>query len=244
MADWKKILGESHTGGDDDGTHWLSVSDLMAGLMMIFLFIAIALMFNAYKERDRVKEIAVAYQENQVSIYEALMETFKDDLERWDASIDKNTLAFDFKSPDVLFPVGKTTLRPEFQEILDDFFPRYLETLLRFSTSINEVRIEGHTSSDWQGRNAEYAYFMNMELSQGRTRSVLGYVYGLDTVSQHREWIKTHFAAVGFSSSKLIRDSAGIEDETRSRRVSFRVITNAETQIKKILEDAEVASGN
>lgn len=238
MAVLDRVLGRSRAGGEGEGAHWLSISDLMAGLMMVFLFIAIALMRSAFIERDRIRIIAVTYQETQVAIYEALMATFEPDLAGWDAHIDQQTLAFEFRSPEVLFAPGQTDIRPRFQEILDDFFPRYLEVLGLFKNEINEIRIEGHTSSDWSGAlDGAEAYFLNMALSQGRTRSVLQYVYELPTISADRDWVKQYFAAVGFSSSRLVFDEAGREDADRSRRVTFRVITNAETQIRKILED-------
>lgn len=233
-----RIFGKPRAMSEDDGTHWLSISDLMAGLMMIFLFIAIALMRNAFFERDQIREIAVAYQENQVAIYHALLAEFKRDLTLWDATIDQDTLSFEFRSPDVLFAPGSTTIRQSFQDILMDFFPRYLETLRTFKDSINEIRIEGHTSSDWSGAVDEAeAYFLNMTLSQGRTRSVLRYVYDLPKVIADRDWVKETFAAVGFSSSRIILDAAGREDSDRSRRVTFRVITNAETEIRRIIEE-------
>jgi len=238
MSVFEKTFGSRRAGGEGEGAHWLSVSDLMAGLMMVFLFIAITLMRDAFQERDRIKEIAVAYQDNQVAIYEALKEAFERDLSRWDADIDRETLAFEFKAPDVLFAAGDTEVRPRFKEILEDFFPRYLDILKRFKESIDEIRIEGHTSSEWDGVSSETeAYFQNMWLSQGRTRSVLRYVYELPELVGDRGWVKRHFAAVGFSSSRLIEDEQGREDRARSRRVTFRVITNAETQIRKILEE-------
>ena len=76
-----------------------------------------------------------------------------------------------------------------------------------------------------------------MRLSQDRTRAVLENVYDLDEVTNERPWIKEHMAAVGFSSSRPVVDEFGNENRDRSRRVSFRVITNAETQIRKILQD-------
>lgn len=237
MSRLRSIFGKGHSAGTGDEHHWLSVSDLMAGLMMVFLFISIALMRSALLERDRIKEVAVAYQENQVAIYEALMDEFEGDLDRWQASVDDETLAFTFQSPDVLFPTGSEKLRPRFQQIIEDFFPRYLEILLDFSNSINEVRIEGHTSSLWSsGSTDQEAYFNNMALSQGRTRSVLSYLYDLPEVSTYQEWIKANLAAVGFSSSRLMLDEEGREDIDQSRRVTFRVITNADTQIRQILD--------
>jgi outer membrane protein OmpA-like peptidoglycan-associated protein len=192
---------------EQEETHWLSVSDLMAGLMMVFLFIAIALMRNAFMERDKIREVAVAYQENQVAIYDALMEEFAEDLPRWDAVIDADSLTFTFQSPDVLFALGKIDLSREYQELLAEFFPRYMQVLGQFTHSINEVRIEGHTSSVWNSHSTDTeAYFLNMELSQGRTRSVLAFVYDMADVAEYQDWIKRHFAAVGLSSSRPVLD--------------------------------------
>ncbi len=238
MSQLSKVFGQSRSGGEGEGAHWLSVSDLMAGLMMVFLFIAIALMLNANRERDKIREVAVAYQQNQVDIFKALMSEFGNDLERWDAKIDRDTLSFEFQSPDVLFETGDTEIRPLFQEILNDFFPRYIQTLSRFRDSVNEIRVEGHTSSEWNNKvSATEAYFLNMALSQGRTRSVLRYVYELPTIDADRPWVQRTFAAVGFSSSHLKVGENGYEDSVASRRVTFRVITNSETQIRKILEE-------
>lgn len=115
------ILTQKHD--EQEETHWLSVSDLMAGLMMVFLFISIALMRNAFMERDKIKQIAVAYQENQVFIYEALNQEFVKDLQRWDADIDEETLTFTFKSPEVLFNTGEIELSTNYRALLKDFFP-------------------------------------------------------------------------------------------------------------------------
>ena len=95
----------------DGGEYWLSVSDLMAGLMMVFLFISIALMRNALQERDQIKEVAVTYQETQVALFQALNKEFGKNLKNWGAEIDKETLSFNFKSPDVLFDIGEVTLK-------------------------------------------------------------------------------------------------------------------------------------
>lgn len=240
MRELSNLFGSGRSGGTDEDHHWLSVSDLMAGLMMVFLFIAIALMRTAIIERDRVRDVAVAYQENQVAIFEALMDEFERDLEAWDAFIDEESLSFTFRSPDVLFATGSTDLQPRFQEILSDFFPRYLDRLLPFEENIDEIRLEGHTSSDWAAGSTERdAYFNNMALSQGRTRSVLDFVYDLPGVKSHQNWIKTNVAAVGLSSSRVILDNFGEEDRERSRRVTFSVKTNAEIQIRSIMERSQ-----
>lgn len=218
------------------GEHWLTISDLMAGLMMVFLLISVALMRSAFLDRDRMREVAVAYREGQVAIDQALRREFKNDLEKWDAAIDAENLTFEFRSPEVLFEAGAIALQPRFATILDDFFPRYLRVLRAFEMVIDEVRVEGHTSSDWVSATEDEAYFNNMRLSQGRTRSVLEHVYRLPAASSDRNWVKRKIAAVGFSSSRLVVDETGREDPEASRRVLFRVVTNAETQIRTILE--------
>jgi outer membrane protein OmpA-like peptidoglycan-associated protein len=233
-----KIFGGEKVREHEDSDHWMSVSDLMSGLMIVFLFISIALMRTAFIERDKIKQVAVAYQEQQVAIFTALQAEFSEDLPKWNAEIDPATLSFKFKSPDILFVTGSAELRPVFRDVLSDFFPRYLSVLSGFRDSISEVRIEGHTSSKWnKGTPQDEAYFRNMALSQERTRSVLFYVQMLDAIKADKDWVRKNLAAVGFSSSRLILDAKGVEDEDASRRVTFRVMTNAEIQISRILQD-------
>lgn len=218
-----------------ENDQWLTISDLMAGLMMVFLFISIALMRDAFIERDRLTNIAKTYIDNQIAIGQALTDEFRDNLEEWDAVIDHDQLSFEFQSPEVLFKIGEVALQPRFVDILDDFFPRYLEVLKRLGNIVAEVRIEGHTSSDWAMDASEAeAYFNNMALSQGRTRSVLEYVYNLPDVIEDRAWMKSNIVAVGFSSSRIVFDIHGREDQDASRRVVFRIVTNAEAQILRI----------
>ncbi|EGR1555934.1 OmpA family protein [Vibrio parahaemolyticus] len=231
----EKLFGKVKTTGDS-GEHWMSVSDLMAGLMMVFLFISVALMRDAMLERDKIKEVAETYQKTQQAIYISLLEEFAKDLDKWGAEIDRDTLSVNFTAPEVLFANGEANLTEQFQFILDDFFPRYLKVLEQYKPIIQEIKIEGHTSSRWNHDSSDYeAYFNNMRLSQSRTRAVLGYIMNLEEVSrEHYGWVKNNVAAVGYSSSKAVVHD-GVEDEKRSRRVSFRVITNAEEQILKIL---------
>ena len=202
-----KIIGKQLPKKDQDNEHWVSMSDLMAGLMMVFMFISIAYMHYVRIEKEKIKEVAVAYENAQLQLYNALDIEFAKDLQDWDAEIDKQTLEVRFKSPDVLFGLGSTELKPKFKLILDDFFPRYLKVLDNYQEHITEVRIEGHTSTDWTGTtNPDIAYFNNMALSQGRTRSVLQYVYDIKNIATHQQWVKSKFAAVGYSSAHPILD--------------------------------------
>ncbi len=226
----KPVFGAARARGED-GAHWLSVSDLMAGLMMIFLFISISFMSHVQIERDQIKEIVVIANDTQLAIYEALQDEFEDDLERWNAELDRQTLTVRFKQPEILFAASSAKLKPQFKAILQDFFPRYVRRLAVFQDSIAEIRIEGHTSSEWgMSVSNQEAYFLNMDLSQERTRSVLEYCYTLPSIAGY-PWLKGRIAAVGLSSSKLILDHAGHEDKEKSRRVEFSIKTNFEKRI-------------
>ena len=236
MTKMEKLFGRSSSSDDE---HWMSVSDLMAGLMVIFLFIAITYIRPIVEIQAKIRNIVVAWKDSEVEIYAALNKEFKDDLSRWRAELDQNTLSIRFKAPDVLFASATATLKPEFKRILDDFFPRYLDVLYQFKGAIAEVRLEGHTSSEWEGASTkDVAYFMNMELSQARTRAVLEYSLGLPLIDSYKEWARQLITANGLSSSRLIlRDSK--EDRIRSRRVEFRVRTNTKEQIVRALETIE-----
>jgi outer membrane protein OmpA-like peptidoglycan-associated protein len=220
-------------------THWIPLSDLMTGLMVIFLLIAVMYMMRVEADTDRIKEVAIAYSETKDSLYNDLQTEFQNDLPKWKAQLIKEDLSIRFTEPEVLFDQGRSELKPEFQSILNDFFPRYARILTsdKYRKSISEIRIEGHTSSDWtQITTPADAYFHNMELSQARTRSALLYCLSLPTVANDREWLTQHLTANGLSSSHLVLNPDGSEDKARSRRVEFRVRTDAETRIAKILE--------
>ena len=151
--------------------------------MLIFLLIAIVFMQKVEADSKKVKDVARIYDEMRNDLYKDLQKEFRIDLPKWGAELDTD-LTLRFKEPDVLFDTGKDTLKPDFIKILDDFFPRYIKILTaeKYRTSIEEIRVEGHTSSAWSGAtNPNTAYFLNMALSQSRTRSTLQHVLLIPT---------------------------------------------------------------
>jgi len=218
-------------------THWIPLADLMTGLMMVFLLIAIAYMVKVEAASQHIREIAVLYERMKIELYNDLRREFEKDLPRWGAELDQDS-TIRFREPDVLFSIGSSDLKNNFKVILDDFFPRYVYILGsdKYRGAINEIRIEGHTSSIWQNLPPDQAYFQNMRLSQDRTRSALQYVLALPSVRDPLPWLRAHITANGLSSSKTVKGSDGSEDYERSQRVEFRVRTDAESRIAKIIE--------
>ena len=105
---------------------------------------------------------------------------------------------------------------------------------------IEEIRIEGHTSIEWEGEpSPRKAYFNNLELSQDRTRKVAEYLLSNIKDEKLFNWTKSYVTANGLSSSKPILKTDGQENKIRSRRVEFRVKTNVEKQMIRIHKQTE-----
>jgi outer membrane protein OmpA-like peptidoglycan-associated protein len=212
----------------------------MTGLMMIFMLISVIFMVQVDASRTAMRNVAKQYSETRDDLYEDLLKEFSPDLPRWRARLDRD-LTIRFEEPDVLFDTGKADLKTEFENILSNFFPRYVRIICgqKYKNSIQEVRIEGHTSSIWlAGHSADDAYFRNMELSQSRTRSTLEYVLLLPQVADEKNWLTRKLTANGLSSSRTVRNADGSENVVASQRVEFRLRTDAESRIGEILRVA------
>ncbi len=225
--------------------HWVPLSDLMTGLMMIFLLVAIVFMLQVKRDeakiieaQNRVREIATHYTDLRSQLYQELSAEFKNDLPRWRASI-KPDLTVRFEEPSVQFDIGASIVKDSFKQILSSFFPRYIKILRspKYADAIEEIRIEGHTSSLWKNLSPELAYYENMRLSQERARAVLIQVIGISNIGDddNLRWILSRITANGLSSIHRLLTADGSEDYVGSQRVEFRVRTSAEDRLAKIL---------
>ena len=215
----------------DEQESWISVSDLMAGLMMVFLFIAIIYAKDADKRATAVTEVVTEWQQLEEDIYNALKNEFGKDLEKWNAEIEKDTLTVRFLAPEILFESGSDVLKPQFKDILSDSMPRYIVLLVtNFVDDISEVRIEGHTSSEWNQEPEKTAFIKNMDLSRKDPFSI-GYSFSLKELDGFDVWMRKTMSANGLSSAKLIMKE-NLEDKKRSRRVEFAIRTKTRERLK------------
>ncbi|UNK06031.1 hypothetical protein MN210_04875 [Psychrobacter raelei] len=102
--------------------HWIPLADLMTGLMMMFMLIAVLYML-------KVNSAVSDYSTSKNELGQDLCQEFSGDLKEWAANCDEENLVIRFKSPDVLFDTGEADLKPQFEDILSDFFPRYIDIL-------------------------------------------------------------------------------------------------------------------
>ena len=221
-----------------NGEIWQPVSDLMSVLMMVFILIAISFMVKVAVDKENMQEVAESYIELQNNLYNDLYEEFKYDLIRWDAELDKDNLSIRFRSPEIIFDLGSSQVKEEFISILEDFIPRFIGILYseEYRNDIEEIRIEGHTSKYWRAQTSPSdAYILNMGLSQDRTRNVLEIALEQITDESTSTWTQRFLTANGLSSSRPFIESDGTENQELSRRVEFRVKTNAENRIAEIL---------
>ena len=234
-------MSKKHIEIDNESQFALSTGDLMAALLMIFVLLLIGTMLKLQDEFESKSKVAEKYKELQIDLYMDLNSEFEKDLAKWGAEID-STLTLRFKEPDVLFAPGKSNMKVRFVEIINDFFPRYISVLQgkKYVNHIEEIRIEGHTSSVGRvGMNEEQSYFFNMNLSQDRTRSVLKEcLSSIDSLHSYYQWTKIRTTANGLSSVKPIGDNKTIEGRELNRRVEFRIKTDAEAQIREMLKYA------
>lgn len=244
-------------------SEWMSISDMMSGLMLIFMFIAISFMLEvqedkeqveesnkklkvlieeAKKAKKRIKDIAITYNKDKKELNKDLHKEFFKDLLKWEAEITQDNIIV-FNSPTVLFENGKSRIKKDFKIILNDFFPRYIKILSssKYKNEIDEIRIEGHTSNTWGKKTSSYnIYLNNMRLSQSRANNVLSYCYTINSssVKNNINWLEKHFRANGMAFSKLkyLDLNSTMTDNIKSRRVEFKVQMKTEDKIYKILK--------
>jgi outer membrane protein OmpA-like peptidoglycan-associated protein len=224
--------------------YWIPLSDLMTVLMVIFLFISISYMMDVRNKQAEKDKLFKDFEMTKVELLKELQTEFKDDFrkDKWDAVIDSADLSIKFVNERVLFDYNKSDLKPEFQIVLNSFFPRYLAIILkpRYSEKIAEVRIEGHT--DIQG---DYMY--NVELSQNRTRNVMKFLFNHPFFSNlkpvEKERLKFWLTANGLSSGRTLDKNGNLTatshkpaDNDKCRRVEFKIVTTSEQLVKEALK--------
>lgn len=223
---------------------WMSVSDLMTGLMIIFLFIAIAYMSRVQQNQT----VLTDYIETKHQLHDKLVNEFAGDTLQWQMAIGKD-LSMKFNNPTVLFAQGSATLTNEFREILDEFLPRYFNILLNdeLSSKIKEVRIEGHTDNVAYPSLDNDPYIANVILSQRRALSVLRYFRSMpifENYTDHQKrqlefWLTANGLSYGKALDKDGKYSFTSNNEIDlqiSRRVEFRIVTSGDEVLENFVK--------
>lgn len=191
---------------------------------------------EAEKQVERVKRDSLRYFQTQTAIAKALKTEFQNDLLTWGASVEPDGTVR-FYNPSVLFKQNEDKLTPEGQLMLKEFFGRYINILYgtKFRDQIAEIRVEGHTSSEWaEGVTEIQRYIWNLDLSQRRAFEILRICLPSIPDLKILEQVKGQAIATGHSSSKIVRNQDYSENRELSRRVEFKAITQTEQILREM----------
>ena len=226
---------------------WIPYADLMTVLMVIFLFISLSYMGLVQFQKKQQDKIFEEYKQTKENLYYELRETFKDDFQKWNLELDKD-LSIKFTNPNVLFQSGQSDITPVFQQILSDFFPKYLSVIMqdKYKNKIAEIRIEGHTDDVPIHRTSD-PYIDNVQLSQDRSRNVLQFLRGLQSyknlLTEKEQLLQFWLTANGLSFGRTLDRNKELTyisnqpiDKEKSRRVEFRIVTTSELLVEQVLE--------
>lgn len=227
---------------------WMSFSDLMTGLMVIFMFISISYILEVQKAEKQRKKMITDFQDTKRAIFKDLRSSFLDKFEEWDMEIGED-LSIRFAKPQVMFPLGQAQITPFFAKILDDFIPKYFDIILqeKYKGKIKEIRIEGHTDTLTILKKDSDPYIGNVLLSQERSANVLKYLrhmkYFKSLPENKKNQLQYWLTANGLSYGRTLDVNKQETFFTRkpincqySRRVEFRIITTSEQLIEEIVD--------
>jgi outer membrane protein OmpA-like peptidoglycan-associated protein len=234
---------------------WIPYADLMTVLMVIFLFISIAYMGLVQYKQQQQDKIFEEYKQTKENLYNELKETFKNDFQKWNLALDQD-LSIRFTNPNVLFEPDKAKIRPLFEQILNEFIPKYFNVLrqVKYQNKIAEIRIEGHsdpaarTPTGYQNEN--FGYIENLQLSQDRSLSVMDYIirstYYNQLPATDKKWIRFSVTATGLSYGRTLDNEKKYSYKTGkdinfeySRRVEFRIVTTSELLVEKVIQQMQ-----
>lgn len=235
--------------GNGNESNWISFSDIMTGLMVIFMFISISYIVEVQKKQKERDIIFEEFKATKEQLYAELENEFKDDFKEWQVELDKD-LSIKFTNPEVLFESGQTSIRPYFSQILSEFLPRYFSILMqeKYKNRIAEIRIEGHTDNVPAPRFDSDPYIGNIMLSQLRSAQVLKHFRNMDYYKSlsltDEQRLQFWITANGLSFGRTLDDdkqmtalSGKPANNQYSRRVEFRIITTSETLVEQVLKE-------
>lgn len=228
----------------DSWEHWISLSDMMTGLMLVFLLISVVTISEIQKKDENKNRILIEYSNTKEDIYKDLKKAFEEKKEEWDMIV-SDDLTIKFNNNELLFEANKSEIRDEFKKILDDFIPKYFSIINneKYNWKIKEIYIEWHASWIWCT-----SYLECIDISQDRANAVLTYIFNSEYFQklseQNKKKMEFMLTSSWFSNWRnldkngdSIYNSKLERDDDKSRRVEFRILTNSDELIEKILNN-------
>ena len=208
-------------------TTWLSLSDMMTVLMVLFMILAIFIALNATRTLSKVIGVVDTFIESENQLCDELKDKLFKNFNKSDLKISCEPIRITFINEKYKFEHNKHELNEEFKKTLTKFFPIYLDIIndwklvnlqgetINLSSMIDEVRIEGHTDSAGKpGTSTNSKYIYNMGLSQRRSKEVLNFVFNLKSLKSKSKWMRDTMTANGLSFSRRLNTNAELLDDS------------------------------
>ncbi|CQR46610.1 hypothetical protein BN1058_00879 [Paraliobacillus sp. PM-2] len=209
--------------------YWMSFSDLMSALLLIFALLLMVNIFGNQTEMEAKDQMIEEVLGVKTRLIEELSESFSDS--NLEMEIDPQTGAIRFSSG-VFFSYDSAKVSEAGSENLKSFVPKYISILLsdEFREHISQIIVEGHTDQ-------EGTYLYNMELSQDRSFAVVKEIYEDDFPDfEAKKELRQLITSNGRSFTVPMYNESGEVDSEKSRRVEFKFRLKDEEMIKNIQE--------
>lgn len=205
-------------GGEEENVFWVTMSDMLLGLMMVFMILFVLAMTGFTQQK-------VQQQKTQSDVAKELIKNMK--AKNINTEIDK--LTGQVKISDLeLFGINSYELSPKGKQYLDKFIPVYVNTIFsnpKLYGKIANVVIEGHTDSQSYKSVSSPAeqFTKNMDLSIKRANAVEDYIFRTSYDKKYTDKLTKTLTVQGKSYNEPILVN-GKEDYNKSRRVELKLI--------------------
>lgn len=206
--------------GGDNNVFWVTMSDLLLGLVVVFLVMFVFAITGF--TQNKINEQETQYQVTEKIANELAKNNIQVDIDKFSGTIKISDLE--------LFALNSAELSPKGRAYMSKFVPVYLNTIMQDSSvknNISKIIIQGHTDSQTYAgaKSDEEKYFKNMDLSLRRAASVAEYVVYSDFKGK-KTYEKDLFKLLsvegkGPSEPVLV---TGKEDFAKSRRVELKLV--------------------
>lgn len=217
---------------EEGSGYWISFSDLMSGVLIIFILLFIYKILDYQNNIESKEAMIESLSSTRMQIISMLQEEFEK--ENIDILIDPKTGAIRL-SEAILFDYGKNELKEDGKQFLQKFIPIYVKILFGtddIKSQVSQIIIEGHTDDA-----GDYIY--NLKLSQERALSVVEYLIGDGFNYEYKNDLQYNLTANGRSFSELIRNEDESVNADASRRVEIKFRLNEEETLMQIQQELE-----
>lgn len=213
----KYIRNTKNNNEFDSSVFWVTMSDLMLGIAVIFIVLFV-FAISGYTQ-NRIQKESMKYQLNDALKVELKKNNIEAEVDKFSGNVKISDLE--------LFELNSWKLSSKGTDYLSKFIPIYFDTLFadkKLSDKIIKISIEGHTDSQAfkSASSAQDHYLKNLNLSLKRAEAISDYVIRSCYKKPYNNELIKKLSTEGksFTSPVIVN---GKEDYNKSRRVELNI---------------------